>query len=167
MKLLSLIFSAALVCAATFVSAQNGVPNVQAKTLDGQTINLFDAYGGENGKITVISFWATWCKPCQAELDAISDLYPEWQENYPVELVAITIDDQRALAKVGPMVQTKGWEYTVLIGNENEMRNSFNFSSIPQTYLIDQTGNIVYVHNGYSPGDEEELGEKIRMLAEK
>ena len=105
------------------------------------------------------------CKPCQAELDAISDLYPEWQENYGVELVAISIDDQRALAKVGPLVESKGWDYTILLGNESDMRNSFNFSTIPQTLVVGKNGQIAYVHNGYAPGDEEEFGERVQALA--
>ncbi|MBK7409279.1 MAG: TlpA family protein disulfide reductase [Saprospirales bacterium] len=167
MKLLSLIFSAAFVCATFLLPAQNTLPSVEAKTLDGQTVNLLETYGGENGKITIISFWATWCKPCQAELDAITDLYAEWQENYDVELVAISIDDQRAIAKVGPLVETKGWDYTILLGNENTMRNSFNFSSIPQTFVVDKTGHIAFIHNGYAPGDEEELDEQIQKISEK
>lgn len=166
MKQLSFVLPAVVLLASlTYLPAQTTLPNVAAKTLDGQTVNLLEAYGGNNGKITIFSFWATWCKPCQAELDAIADLYPEWQEAYPVELVAITIDDQRALAKVPPLVATKGWEYTILIGNENDMRNSFNFSSIPQTFVVDKKGHIAYVHNGYAPGDEEELEEKIAELA--
>ena len=152
-----------LLCFATFSFAQNSLPDVNAKTLDGQTVNLLQTYG-QSGKITIISFWATWCKPCQAELDAISDLYPEWKENFDVELVAISIDDQRAVAKVGPLVETKGWDYTILLGNESDMRNSFNFSSIPQTFVLDKKGNIAFVHNGYAPGDEEELGEKLEAL---
>ena len=167
MKLFSLLCSTALIFAASSLTAQHTLPNVEAKTLDGQTVNLLEAYGGENGKITIISFWATWCKPCQAELDAIADLYAEWQEDFDVELVAISIDDQRAIAKVGPLVETKGWDYTILLGNENTMRNSFNFSSIPQTFLVDKSGNIAYIHNGYSPGDEEELDEQIRLISKK
>ena len=166
MKLLYSVLTLGLLYCATFSFAQNSLPDVNAKTLDGQTVNLLQTYG-QSGKITIISFWATWCKPCQAELDAISDLYPEWQENYGVELVAISIDDQRAIAKVGPMVETKGWEYTILLGNESEMRNSFNFSTIPQTFVVGTDGSIAYVHNGYAPGDEEELGEKLAELTSK
>jgi cytochrome c biogenesis protein CcmG, thiol:disulfide interchange protein DsbE len=167
MKILSFLIAAGFMLAAGIASAQKSLPNVEAKTLDGQVVNLVEEYGGENGKITILSFWATWCKPCQAELDAIADLYPDWQENYNVELIAISIDDQRAVAKVGPLVKTKGWEYTVLLGNENDMRNSFGFSSIPQTFVVDKYGNIAYVHNGYSPGDEEALEEKLQGLAGK
>ena len=84
--------------------AQKKLPNVSAKSLNGKVVNLLDTYGQEDDKLTVISFWATWCKPCQNELDAISYLYEDWQENYDVELVAITIDTRRNMAQVGPMV---------------------------------------------------------------
>lgn len=165
MKLSHLLGFLLICCFSISVSAQKNLPDVTAKTLDGQTVNLKEF--GENGKITVVSFWATWCSPCKKELDAIADLYEEWQEDYNAELVAITIDTRRAVAKVPAIVETKGWEYTILHGNEEEMRSAFNFQTIPQTYLVDQEGNIVYIHNGYSPGDEEDLGDKIAKLAGK
>ena len=145
--------------------AQKAVPSAEIKTLDGKTVNLQDY--AKNGKITVISLWATWCSPCKKELDAIAEIYPDWQEEYDMELVAITIDTQRALAKVKPMVQSKGWEYIILSDANNVLRNSLQFQSIPQTYLIDQEGNIVYTHTGYVPGDEYELEDKIKALAKK
>ena len=152
MRFFSLMLCLAL---ATALTAQKQLPNVQAKTLDGSVVNLQDY--GKNGKITVISFWATWCSPCKKELDAIADIYPDWQEDYDMELVAITIDTRRALAKVPAIVQTKGWEYTILHGDEQTMRQAFNFQTIPQTILVDQNGNIIDSHNGYVPGDEDEL----------
>ena len=122
---------------------------------------------GENGKITVISFWATWCAPCKKELDAIADVYEDWQAEYDVELVAVSIDTRRAAATIPAMVSSKGWEYTILKGKPTDLQNAFNFQTIPQTFLVDQEGNIVYHHNGYVPGDEYELEEKIKELAEK
>ncbi|RMG88035.1 MAG: TlpA family protein disulfide reductase [Bacteroidetes bacterium] len=155
-----------IVCGATSaLIAQNPLPNVSAKTLDGQVVNIPDL--AKDGGIKVISFWATWCSPCKKELDAIADLYPDWQEEYGVELIAISIDTRRAVSKVPALVETKGWEYTVLSGDEQVMQSAFNFQTIPQTYLVDQNGNIVYTHNGYVPGDEEELEEKIAELAKK
>jgi cytochrome c biogenesis protein CcmG/thiol:disulfide interchange protein DsbE len=115
--------------------------------------------------LTVISFWATWCKPCQNELDAISYLYEDWQENYDVELVAITIDTRRNMAQVGPMVESKGWEYTILSAVQSDMENAFNFNFIPQTLLIDKKGNIVYTHSSYNPGDEDELEKYLEKYA--
>lgn len=143
---------------------QKGLPSVEVKTLDGQSVDI-QQYAA-NGKITVISFWATWCSPCKKELDAIAELYDEWQKEYDMELVAITMDTQRALAKVKPMVESKGWPFIILSDANQVLRNSLNFQAIPQTFLLDQEGNIVYSHSGYVPGDEYELEEKIKALAE-
>lgn len=156
-----------LICAlfvTVAVFGQKQLPNVSAKTLDGKTVNMQDY---ADGKLRVISFWATWCSPCKKELDTIADYYEEWQEDYDMELIAISIDTRRAVAKVPGIVSTKGWEYEVLTGDEQDMQNAFNFQTIPQTYLVDKNGNIVWSHNGYLPGDEEELEAKIAEYAKK
>ncbi|MCB0652371.1 MAG: TlpA family protein disulfide reductase [Saprospiraceae bacterium] len=142
------------------------LPDTEIRTLDGQVTNLTQYVGSdaEKGKITVISLWASWCKPCQTELDAIADLYDEWQEEYDMQLIAITIDTQRALAKVKPIVESKGWEYIILSDANQALKNTLNFQSIPHTLLVDQNGNIVDVHSGYSPGNEYELEDKIKVL---
>ncbi|MCH2081269.1 MAG: TlpA family protein disulfide reductase [Saprospiraceae bacterium] len=166
MRVVQYLCILAILCVATTTaSAQKQVPDVEVKTLEGATVNLKDY--AKNGKITVISLWATWCSPCKKELDAIAEIYPDWVEEYDMELVAITIDTRRALAKVKPMVQTKGWEYIVLSDANNQLRNALNFQTIPQTYLIDQNGEIVYTHSGYVPGDEYELEDKIKALTKK
>lgn len=139
------------------------LPDVEIKTLDGKSINI-QKYG-ENGKITVLSFWATWCSPCKRELDAISELYPDWIEEYNVELIAITTDDARALSKVKPLVATKGWEFEILSDSKRQLQQALNFQAIPQTFIIDQNGQIVDQHEGYNPGDEYELEDKIKKLS--
>jgi len=145
-----------------FTGPYSTIPSVEVKTLDGKTVNIQDYIG--NGKITVVSFWATWCSPCKRELDAIAEFYPDWQEEYNVELVAVTIDDSRSLAKVPAMIETKGWEYTVLADVKQELKKALNFQTVPQTFLLNQKGEIVHTHSGYSPGDEYELEEKIQAL---
>ncbi|NUO02081.1 MAG: TlpA family protein disulfide reductase [Saprospiraceae bacterium] len=165
MKQFRLLFFFVFTFAFSATQAQTALPSVELKTLDGKTVNLKDYI--KEGKITVISFWATWCAPCKKELAAISDLYPDWQEKYNAQLLAITIDTQRALAQVGPLVETEGWEYIVLSDANNQLKNALNFQAIPQTYLVDQQGNIVYSHSSYVPGDEFELEAKIKALAGK
>lgn len=147
-------------------TAQKTVPSVNVKTLDGKTVNLKD-YIANSGKTIIIDFWATWCSPCKKELDTVADFYDDWKKNYNVELLAITIDNQRALPKVPGIVESKGWEYTIFAGNEEEMRNAFNFQTIPQTLVVDRTGKIVFEHNGYVPGDEEELEKAVVKAAGK
>jgi len=153
-------------CFAMVATAQKTVPSVTVKTLDGQTVNLKD-YAAKSGKTIIIDFWATWCSPCKKELDTVAEYYDEWQKKYNVELLAITIDNQRALPKVPGIVESKGWTYTIFAGNEEDMRNAFNFQTIPQTLVIDKKGNIVFEHNGYVPGDEEELEKAVAKAAGK
>ncbi len=141
-----------------------GIPSINVKTLEGKTVNIQDYVG--DGQITVISFWATWCSPCKRELDAISEIYEEWQEEYGMKLLAVTIDDARSMAKVPALVETKGWEFTILADSKRELQKALNFQTVPQTFLVDGEGNIVYTHTGYNPGDEIELEDKIAELAE-
>lgn len=155
-----------LVFQVSYISANNNpFPSINIKTLDGKTVNTNDYTS--KGKITVVSFWATWCTPCKRELDVINEVYSEWAEKYNVQLLAITIDDARGLTKVPAMVQSKGWEFTVLADSKQELQQALNFQTIPQTFLLNEKGEIVYAHNGYNPGDEIELEHKIAELAAK
>lgn len=159
MKKTFLILAACLFAASGFAQS---LPSANVKTLQGQVINVQEL--GKTGKITVISFWATWCSPCKKELDAIKDYYPEWQEKYGMELVAISVDDARTAAKIPAMVEEKGWEYRMLHDANKEFQQTANVSSVPYTILLDQSGNIVFEHIGYSPGDELELEEQIKAI---
>lgn len=165
MKNLKLTFASLLLAFSFTAFAQTSLPSVDIKTLEGAAVNIQDY--ADNGKITVLSFWATWCTPCKKELDAIADFYGEWQEEYNMELVAITIDTRRALAKVKPMVAQKGWDYEILSDANSELMTALNFQTVPQTFIIDTEGNIVYSHSGYLPGDEYELEDKLKELAGK
>jgi thiol-disulfide isomerase/thioredoxin len=142
--------------------AQNGkkFPDVQLKTMDGKTVNTSDIIA--KNKYTFVSFWATWCGPCKREMDAISEVYTSWKNDYGLEVVAISIDDVRGAAKIPALVKQKAWEYTILIDGNASLQQILNFSSIPQSYLLDQNGNIIYAHSGYSPGDEFQIEEKIK-----
>lgn len=156
--LLALLFT-------TSVFAQQGLPDVSVKTLKGETVKVKDF--ATNGKVTVLSFWATWCSPCKKELDAIAEVYEEWQEDYNMELIAITVDDARALPKVRPMVESKGWEYMVLSDVNEDLKRALNFQTVPMTFVLDKEGKIVYKHSGYSPGDEYDLEDKLKELSGK
>ena len=159
MKKISSVLILCLVCCLVY----GQLPNINLKDVKGNNVNISKI--DNDGKPMIISFWATWCKPCKNELDAISYLYEDWQENYDVELVAITIDTRRNMAQVGPMVESKGWEYTILSAVQSDMENAFNFNFIPQTLLIDKKGNIVYTHSSYNPGDEDELEKYLEKYA--
>lgn len=158
-----IIFGFLLLFLSGMVAAQSkSVPNAQVKTLEGQSFQTEEL--GKSGKITVVSFWATWCSPCKKELDAIKDYYGDWQEKYGVELVAVSIDDARTAAKIPAMVSEKGWEYRILLDQNKAFHQAVNATSVPFTLLLDQKGNIAFEHVGYTPGDEVELEAQIKAL---
>ena len=95
------------------LSAFAGLPSVSLKNLDGKTVDT--ATLSNDGKPMVISFFALWCKPCQRELKAIAEVYDEWQEETGVKLIAVSIDEAQNEQKVKPLVESKGWEYEVLL----------------------------------------------------
>ena len=142
--------------------SQNELPNINLKTLEGKTVSISDQTNKSG--ITIISLWATWCVPCLKELDAINDLYQEWQEETNVELLAISVDDSRTVKRVKSMVNGKNWDYTVLLDTNNDFKRALNASSIPLTIVV-RNNKIIYEHSGYSPGAELELYEKIKSLS--
>ena len=163
MNILKTLFSVIFVSLSLVLSASGGpFPSMNIKTLDGKTVNTHDYT--QNGKITIVSFLATCFTPCKRELYVINELYSELFEKYGVQLLAITIDDARGLTKVPALVQSKGWEFTVLADTRQELMQLLNFPTVPQTFLLNQKGEIVYAHNAFNNGDEIELEKKIAEL---
>ncbi|RMA57741.1 TlpA family protein disulfide reductase [Ulvibacter antarcticus] len=143
--------------------AQDELPNVDLTTTEGETINIQDAADSEN--IVIVSLWATWCVPCLKELDAISEVWEEWQEETNVELIAVSVDDSRTVKRVKPLINGKGWDYTILLDSNNDLKRALGASTVPLTLLV-KNGKIMHRHSGYSPGAEFELYEKIKELAD-
>src|SRR5687767_12455868 len=85
------------------VLGERTLPSITLSDMNGNNINIADYSKG--GKITVLSFWATWCVPCKKELTNIADLYDEWKKKYDLQIVAVSIDDSRSSSKVKPYVE--------------------------------------------------------------
>lgn len=128
------------------------VPSVEIKTLDNQTINIQDALNKEG--YTIISFWATWCKPCIAELSAINDEYTDWQEETGVKVIAISIDDARSKVRIPTIVNGKNWEFEVYSDENSDLKRALNVQNVPHTFIINPQGEIVWQHTSYNPGGE-------------
>lgn len=152
-----------LLFSVTSFAQKRSLPNVIVKNLKGKQVNIKSVEN--DGKPIVISFWATWCKPCKKELNNIAEVYEDWQEETGVKLIAISIDDSRSSSKVKPYVNAVGWEYEILLDTNKELSRALGVTSVPHTFLLDRTGNIVWEHRGYIDGDEDELLEKIELIS--
>ena len=109
MKKFRIISLLVLMMTCTSLFAQ--LPSVKLKTLDGKTVDTSTL--NNDGKPFIISFFATWCKPCNRELKAIHEQYEEWQEETGVKVVAISIDQAQNINKVKPLVDGEEREYEV------------------------------------------------------
>jgi len=132
------------------------------KDLSGNPVST--ASWDNGGKPIILSFWATWCKPCVQELNNIADYYEEWQEKYGVKLIAVSIDDARNLAKVRSFVSGRKWSYEIYLDPNNDLQRALNVTNVPHTFLLDGEKRIVWQHTAYLPGDEEELAHQIQKL---
>lgn len=142
--------------------AQQTLPSVDLKTLDGKSINTKEL--SNEGKPFAVCFWATWCKPCLMELSTFAELYEEWQEETGMKIYAVSIDDSRTQSKVQPLVNTAEWEYEVLLDVNSEFKRAMGVNNPPHTFVVNGKGEIVWQHVGYAPGDEEGLIEAIRKV---
>ena len=145
------------------VIGEKTLPAVTLSDMNGKNINVADY--GKSGKITVLSFWATWCVPCKKELTNMADLYEEWQKKYNLQIIAVSIDDSRSSTKVKPIVEGERWNYDVLLDVNQDLKRQLNIQSVPFTVVVDAKGKIAFTHSGYVDGDEFILEEELAKLA--
>ena len=141
------------------------LPTIKLKDMDGNDIVTSEFTN--DGNPIVISFWATWCKPCKLELNTIAEEYDDWVEETGVKLVAVSVDDSRTTKMVQPVANASGWDYDVWLDVNGDFKRAMGVNFVPHTFLLDGEGNIVWSHNNFVPGDEEELYEEILKLSKK
>ncbi len=141
------------------------LPSVQLKDIDGKRVDT--AKLNNDGKPYIISFFATWCKPCLRELDAIRDVYPDWQDETGVKLIAVSIDKAQDESKVKPLVNSKNYEYEVLLDPNGDFKRAMGVNLVPTVFVIDGNNNIIETRTQYTEGSESHLIEVVRKAIAK
>ena len=166
MKQLSMILPALFIglnlCAQEETGKGQKLPSIDLKTAEGEPFNTADI--SNDGKPIILSFWALWCKPCIKELNTISYVYPDWQDETGVKLVAVSIDDARSSSKVKPFADGNDWDYEVLLDANGDFKRAMNVNMIPHTFVLDGEGRVVWQHTSFSEGAELQLIETVRKV---
>ncbi len=159
--LLLLIFTGASLYTVAQVTGSGRIPAHTIKTLEGRD---FQTTAFENdGKPYVVSFWATWCRPCLKELNAIAEIYDEWQD-MGFKLIAVSTDDARTRANILPMVNGRGWEFEFYHDENGEFRRAMGVNMVPHTFILNGKGEIIAQHTSFSDGMEWEMYDKLMEL---
>lgn len=139
------------------------IPNFRLKDLNNRTVS-YEKVKGEN--LTVIDFWATWCKPCIISMPKFAEMDAEFKDE-DVKFIGISIDGPRNQAKVKPFIKSLGIEYTILRDIDSSVMARLRVSAVPTLLIVNSDNEVLYMHEGYKAGEEVEIREKILELLEK
>lgn len=137
------------------------LPQATVRDLSGKPVKTSTFL--QSGKPFIVTFFGTWCKPCLRELDAIQEVYADWQRETGVTLYAISIDEGPDIQKVRPTVHAHGWEFVVLTDTNSDLKRAMNVSAVPALFIFDGSGTLLDRRTGYVEGSE---GQILQILRE-
>jgi peroxiredoxin len=116
--------------------------------LDGRQVRLSDY----RGKMVLLNFWATWCKPCTTEMPAMQAAYDKLRDQ---GLVVLAVNELEDAAKVRQHIDAYGHTFPVLMDRNNKVANMFGVFGLPVTVFIDQNGVVEeYIKGGLLTEDK-------------
>jgi len=141
-------------------SVDKPAPAAQIQPLEGETLELADL----KGKVVVLDFWATWCKPCRQALPVVSKVTAELA---PRGVVFYAVNQMESADKIRSFLAEQKLELPVARDADGTVSRAFRVSGIPHSVIIDREGVVRHVHVGFGPGLDKKLrGELEELLAE-
>ena len=133
------------------------IPSVDLKDGSGKTVTMASLV--DHKTPFAVTFWASWCRPCRQELEALTDAAPDWKE--PVRIYAVSVDDARSISRAKALAASSDWPVTVLYDTNAKFAKVMDVATIPHVFVFDKDGKRIYSHSGFIPGDENTLIEKL------
>lgn len=144
-------------------SSQQGgqAANFTARDINGKTVQLSDYLGKQ---AVLLDFWSTFCEPCLAEFPHLDRLYQANKDKGFV-ILAISMDGPETIANVPAFAKRNNISFPVLLDEDSHVASIFNpKKSAPLSVLIDKSGRVFRVREGYNPGDEELVAKDVAMV---
>ncbi|MFP4031229.1 MAG: TlpA family protein disulfide reductase [Desulfococcaceae bacterium] len=129
---------------------------LSVRTLGGQSVSL----SALRGHVVFLSFFASWCTPCTAELPAIQNLYGRFRGVPDVRFLLVSQEDP---ANLRAYLSDRNVTVPIL-REDGALARRFGVDAIPATFLLDREGRVVYRHEGAARWDAEGVEEFIRDL---
>ena len=134
------------------------VPGITTRDMGGKRFDLTKHL--KEGP-AVITFWATWCKPCRKELPELQKLVERYGKQ-GFQVIAVNGDGPVDAAKIRPFIRARKFDFSVLLDPDGEIKRRFQVEVFPTTFLVDRDRRIVHRQVGYRQGDEKLLDEELR-----
>ncbi len=132
--------------------------------LKGAPVELAEMAGNN---VIMVSFWATFCKPCKAEMPFLQQLYDKYYEQ-GLRIVSISLDSPDTEALVKPYIERNRYTFPVCIDRQSDATIQFNSKSVlPFLVIIDRKGKLALKKDGFSVGDQGYLENLVKGLLEK
>lgn len=142
------------------LAADNAAPEFTLKDLENKDVKLSEVC--KNGPV-VVAFWSTWCKNCPDEMKQFQRMYDQYKER-GLTVLGVSIDCSKTVSKVRPWIQGRRFTFPILLDTANNVKRLYNVNPVPHSFIIDTSGQIVYSHIGYRPGDEKAYEAEILKL---
>jgi peroxiredoxin len=143
-----------------FYALNAQMPDVSLYNIKNEYVNIRELQGQE---LTLVDFWATWCKPCIIAIPELNKIYTDFK-NEGISLIGVNIDSPRNQSKVRPFANARGMDYPVLLDPDQEMMKLMNVVVVPTLIIFNSSGEQVFSHEGFKPGDQQVLRDKINEL---
>jgi cytochrome c biogenesis protein CcmG, thiol:disulfide interchange protein DsbE len=122
-------------------------PDFTIKTYDGKTFTLKH----NRGKIVLLNFWASWCGPCRSEAPELNAIWDEYKDRDVVFVGVDYLDNEKDARS---FIKEFGMEYTSGPDNGTEVSGQFRIKGVPETYIIDENGNLAMTIPGPTTAPE-------------
>jgi cytochrome c biogenesis protein CcmG/thiol:disulfide interchange protein DsbE len=112
------------------------------------------------GQVVIVDFWATWCAPCRKSFPAYQGLVDEFSGKLTV--IGVSVDDDAA--GIEKFRSETGVKFPLVWDEGQAVSGSYKPGTMPTSFVLDKSGIVVAIHEGFHEGDEATLREKIRSL---